>query len=288
MGPFHVDAKGNLYLYLFFRPKDVAAKLDPNKTGYGSIIKINPQERWVKNLPLPLNTQPADPDELGHGMVWANTNIFVPHIQRCYPNVPCRMNPCCTCKGSRFDLDEYGRLYLPGGYDGNVIVLDNAGNTILNLATSVPASPQDAVNKIVLGVPTTVSATRKALYVFDSYNHKVDRIGIRFADRRTVSAVYSGAAMVPEVAIKGPNFRAHPNPFNPSITFSFVSQGRDGKAVLSVYDVRGALVECVLDRVVPQGLNEAVWTAGNRQSGVYFVKLQAGGECLTRKIILSK
>jgi subtilisin family serine protease len=81
--------------------------------------------------------------------------------------------------------------------------------------------------------------------------------------------------------------RARPNPFNPAtmIDFELVSAGR---VTLAVYDVTGRLVDTILDDVYRGAGRYSERYQSTRASGVYFVRLTAGGETATRKIVLLK
>jgi hypothetical protein len=84
-----------------------------------------------------------------------------------------------------------------------------------------------------------------------------------------------------------------PNPFNPSTTIRFALP-RDADVTLKVYDVAGRLVRTLLEREPRDaGVHDALWdgndTGGNPvSSGVYFYRLTAGTETLTRKAVLLK
>jgi len=82
----------------------------------------------------------------------------------------------------------------------------------------------------------------------------------------------------------------YPNPFNPVTTISFVSPAA-GRAVLRVYDVRGALVRTLFDELVSVGDVNVRWDgkdeSGKRvTSGIYFYELRLGGERVSRKMVL--
>ncbi|MCP4251681.1 MAG: T9SS type A sorting domain-containing protein, partial [bacterium] len=83
-----------------------------------------------------------------------------------------------------------------------------------------------------------------------------------------------------------------PNPFNPSTTISYTLPSR-ARVHLGVYDVRGRLVATLADDVVAPGPHAVDWDGRNDRgiavpSGVYFYRLQAGTEGLTRKMVLLK
>jgi hypothetical protein len=80
---------------------------------------------------------------------------------------------------------------------------------------------------------------------------------------------------------------ATPNPFNPTTRIPF-QLADESHAAITVYDVQGRLVARLVDQVLPAGEHSAVWNAGDRPSGVYFFRLQAGEVVETRKVILLK
>jgi choice-of-anchor B domain-containing protein len=84
----------------------------------------------------------------------------------------------------------------------------------------------------------------------------------------------------------------HPNPFNPSTTITFDLASR-ARARLAIYDIKGALVRTLIDDTLPSGSHRTTWDGTNDRggrvsSGVYFYKLQAGGETATRRMVLLK
>ncbi|MFH0952626.1 MAG: T9SS type A sorting domain-containing protein [Patescibacteria group bacterium] len=78
-----------------------------------------------------------------------------------------------------------------------------------------------------------------------------------------------------------------PNPFNPmtSITYT-VSQ--TGPVTLTVYDVNGRLVDLLVDNELRQANVYQLNYQPSTSSGIYFVKLTAGSETKTQKIVLLK
>ncbi|MCB2199937.1 T9SS type A sorting domain-containing protein [bacterium] len=73
----------------------------------------------------------------------------------------------------------------------------------------------------------------------------------------------------------------HPNPFNPSLT---VDVGiPHGKATLGVYDLLGRQV-AMWD--LNPGANRVLWSAENVASGTYFVRVQAEGKTVSRRVTL--
>jgi len=81
-----------------------------------------------------------------------------------------------------------------------------------------------------------------------------------------------------------------PNPFNPATTIAF-DLPRPGPVALGIYDLRGVRVCALVEGELPAGRHERTWRgvdAGGRPlaSGVYFSRLEAGGEVIVRKLSL--
>jgi len=84
----------------------------------------------------------------------------------------------------------------------------------------------------------------------------------------------------------------HPNPFNPATRMTFRLPA-SMVVRLAVYDVSGALVTILVEGEMPGGLNDVSWDgrdAGGRRvdSGVYFCRLEAGGQTASRKLVVLK
>ena len=79
----------------------------------------------------------------------------------------------------------------------------------------------------------------------------------------------------------------YPNPFNPvtNITFDIPN---DCNIELSVYDLRGRLVEKLLTGYIEAGSYDVRWNAGTSASGVYFLRMVTAKSAITRKLILMK
>lgn len=100
----------------------------------------------------------------------------------------------------------------------------------------------------------------------------------------------SGSA-VREVSAMRPTLRQnYPNPFNPGTTIAFTVPQRTF-ATVRVYDVGGHYVATLLSRSVPAGASEVQWDGRDDRgsvvaSGIYFYRLRAGQELITKKMVL--
>ncbi|HNX37105.1 MAG TPA: T9SS type A sorting domain-containing protein [Candidatus Cloacimonadota bacterium] len=167
--------------------------------------------------------------------------------------------------------------------------------------------------------PMWVYPADKVIYTgTDGQNHKIGKIGIMMYDDYTwganaISPPYhptadGGRVMFMELQITFPISSAgndnvttpvvnllsqnYPNPFNPETTISF-TMPVNGKANLSVYNVKGQLVKTLINGDLNSGNHSLVWNGTDNSgsavsSGVYYYRLNAGNHTESRKMVLVK
>ena len=79
----------------------------------------------------------------------------------------------------------------------------------------------------------------------------------------------------------------YPNPFNPKTTIRF-SLAEDQFVSLGIYNLRGQMVETLVNDRLSAGIHSLDWHAGKVASGIYLYQLQSGDKILTQKMILMK
>lgn len=95
---------------------------------------------------------------------------------------------------------------------------------------------------------------------------------------------------VPDGRVPAPvALRSRPNPFSSSTRVSFTTEHR-GNVRVNVYDVRGRLVRSLSDGFHPAGEHVVQWdgltnSGSPTPSGVYFVRVDAGGSRLTERLV---
>ncbi|HZW39548.1 MAG TPA: T9SS type A sorting domain-containing protein [Ignavibacteriaceae bacterium] len=104
----------------------------------------------------------------------------------------------------------------------------------------------------------------------------VDNQGNKSVLSEPVSVIVTG---VDEPIVKGMDYmlyNAYPNPFNPSTTIAYRLK-EDGYVKLSVYDIKGELVEILVNGVLPKGYYQASFSPKNTgkdlASGIYIYRI---------------
>jgi hypothetical protein len=79
----------------------------------------------------------------------------------------------------------------------------------------------------------------------------------------------------------------YPNPFNPTTTIEYeISQ--NGNVNVSIYNIRGQLVEQLVDGYNTTGKHSIQWNPQNVSSGQYFYQISVDGFVQTKKMVLLK
>jgi hypothetical protein len=96
-----------------------------------------------------------------------------------------------------------------------------------------------------------------------------------------------------EIALNFLLYQNYPNPFNPSTTITYVLR-RQSNVRLSVFDVTGKEIDCLLEGEQFPGTYSVVWNTNIRRggealaSGIYVYTLTVDREVSTQKSLLSK
>ncbi|MBL8795427.1 MAG: hypothetical protein JNM56_16095 [Planctomycetia bacterium] len=174
-GSIRVDAAGNMYLLQAGMPADYPVppgyeKDEAYRNALGTIYKLPPTGGEVKTKNYSVEQ-----------VVGA-----IGKYPGCGPVSRWRAVGACACTKPRFDVDGFGRLYIPNGITYSVSVRDNSDNEIVrfggygNFDCQGPKSKEPRP-EIALGWPVTASASDKYVYVGDCLNHRVVRVDKKYA-----------------------------------------------------------------------------------------------------------
>jgi len=79
----------------------------------------------------------------------------------------------------------------------------------------------------------------------------------------------------------------YPNPFNPSLTIPY-GLTENGQMTLKVYNLRGQLVETLVNTNALKGTYSYTWQPLNLSAGIYFIQLQSGNRVNLQKVVFVK
>ncbi|HOX07605.1 MAG TPA: hypothetical protein PK280_14490 [Planctomycetota bacterium] len=85
----------------------------------------------------------------------------------------------CVCRGARFDLDQFDRIYVPDVLRRRVTVLDSAGNVLCRLGSR--GNLDTAPEKLGFIEPGWVAAASDRLYVADGSGCRIVRVKLGYA-----------------------------------------------------------------------------------------------------------
>ncbi|MDA3884134.1 MAG: T9SS type A sorting domain-containing protein, partial [Candidatus Delongbacteria bacterium] len=79
----------------------------------------------------------------------------------------------------------------------------------------------------------------------------------------------------------------YPNPFNPTTTIGFYNNQK-GQVKLTVYNMKGELVNTLINENISKGFKSVDFDATALNSGVYYYKLETSNNTSTKKMLLIK
>jgi hypothetical protein len=181
------------------------------------------------------------------------------------------------------DISALGNVFVTGASAGNYVTLkyDPAGNLQWNHVYDGPAAGNAADTSQCVVVDAFENVYLTGFSPGSSSG----------PDIATIKLEQPGAVGV-EPLVLGSNEllgQNHPNPFfnKTAIPFS-ISPGEAGPVKLRVLDVRGRVLETLVNRSLSAGAHSFEWTGGEHPAGFYFYRLDAGGRTETRKMILAR
>ncbi|HVP39574.1 MAG TPA: T9SS type A sorting domain-containing protein [Candidatus Saccharimonadales bacterium] len=263
------DATGGLNLY-HFHAHTVRPLLGDDLTAAGTIDQYNGKLELTSSgacdsLYLTVN---------GSGLPPAPQALAVPVVTEAQEGVLLRATHATIAVGAdvAFVANKTYKLY--NGTDSTRLYIDGD--------TNIPGMPiTDSTVAAIEGIGQQYDNTSP----YTAYYEFVPR------SRNDIALGATGVGgTVTFVARLGPSV---PNPAGRQVRISYVIPGTSGGAQVPVslrlYDVQGRLVRTVVEGAQEPGAHSAALdcqAAGLRSNGIYFYRLQVGGQTFTRKMVL--
>jgi hypothetical protein len=187
------------------------------------------------------------------------------------------------------DLDRDGKKdMLTGNTEGQILFYRNTGT---------PAAPSFSGYTLAQSDGTAIDlagSARSRPFVCDWNDDDAPDLMTGAADglvhlyRGIPQPTDGGYSLAPRPAAE--LLPCYPNPFNPSVTIPFVLAAPQ-RVRLIVFDSAGRRVKVIADRSFFKGSHRATWTGIDQAgrpaaSGIYFIRLEAGGISSSKKVAL--
>lgn len=296
-GGVQFDLKGNLYVGSLTRATEqpIPAAFASNKAytqSVGSVIRYGRNDSGsVINSINSLSAGVAAP---GAAKIYSSAGVGP---FSCDPGTA----SACICGSPRFDVDPYGRLFLPNAVANQVSIVDNNDNLMLQFGQYGNPDSRGgltgpgvaiATPGIPLGFPNSVAVSEDYIYITDMANGRLVRVKMTYesdnlpglTDRRLAEEsvqLMNGSGLI---------LISSPVPFTGSAAVRLTLPARS-RVVLDVVNVQGKVVRRLADADYSRGLHRFTWNgtdAGNRAlaAGLYLYRLQAANRVLVSRTML--
>lgn len=197
----------------------------------------------------------------------------------------------CICRSPRFDVDPYGRLFLPNAITSQVTITDNEGNILLRFGQYGNADDPAGGGLIPLSWPTSVAASEDYIYVTDFGGNRIARARLDYElDNFPGLSNIITRDKTAECDLSG--MKAHPNPFNPSTQVTFATSRRS-RVRIEVFAVDGRFITTLASDILEPGRHHVDWRGKDRldrpvAAGTYYVRICAGKSEGFIKVVFAK
>ena len=121
------------------------------------------------------------------GKYYAENGVTAYHSLGGISGLPPKGFGGCSCRRAMFQVDGWGRLFIPNTVTYSVRVADNENNDIFTFGNYGNVDSRGNGDNIPLGWPEAVSVSEKAVYVADALNHRIVRLLKKYAAEESVS-----------------------------------------------------------------------------------------------------
>jgi hypothetical protein len=204
------------------------------------------------------------------------------------------------CQGCHPGVTKFDDFMAPQDFDGNGLVESwqkEVKGCISKLGHSLPHTGYDTVNWIPIARDSNNVNLRKAYWNYlmitkdGSYgiHNPFLTVTVLLTSINYSVGITQNGTEIPKVFDLSQNY---PNPFNPSTKIDF-SLPRAENVVLKIYDMTGKEISSLVNQKMQPGKYSTEWrgTDANGKSvstGVYFYRLIAGANVITKKMVLIK
>jgi hypothetical protein len=271
-GGLKVDKQGNIYIGIRVKPsgQEYPGNLAGKISGTGAAGDLL---YWAKEMYGSLIKYSNSGSKL-----WEYFGISPTTRHGIYPV----SGPGCLCNVTRFDVDQFGRIFVSDAYQYSIIILDNNRNEILRYKYS------DLVmdGRIPVAWIHQIEEANGMLYTADQFNNLVCGLHLESAEPFPLSIDRGEERDRQKFPLLLENL---PNPFCSETTIRFNCGLSIVDCGMQIFDINGKLVEDFSGKIRnPQFAihSQIVWNTRTMKPGVYFCRLKTGNKTIERKLIL--
>jgi hypothetical protein len=251
--------------------------------GVGSIMKVAPHSgAWADSGSMATETRQA------HNVAYIYKEGLAPYS----------WTSDCVCRSPRFDVDPFGRLFVPNAVTGKVAVVDNNDNPILSFGDYGNTDARDPAsmvpsNAIPLLWPTGVASSEDYIYVTDMGNERLARVKMNYVlDNLPWMSGGTGAEEPASGALPVNQMAVSPNPFYPQGRI-YCILGGSARIRVEVFSAGGRLIRTLVSGEVGRGRSIFTWDGRDEKgalaaSGLYVFSIRSRGFCMTRKVVFAR
>ena len=160
---------------------------------------------------------------------------------------------------------------------------------ILSLEQKAFSTGQGALVRFPISITTPSEKSHASFTNVMVTNGQADSLGVAINNLEWSNTSQLAATSDSKSILLGQNY---PNPFNPTTRIAY-QLNKPAHVRLSVYDIMGREVNCLVDRYQPAGSYSMEWSSNTASgqklsSGIYFARISADNETATRKMIMTK
>ncbi len=166
---------------------------------------------------------------------------------------------------------------------------NGAGKMKILMNFTNPFNGQQLIHRGIADLVEIPMSAQRPVEFGNQSQLRLDEIKLSTPTARQVQVEGFGPPLPTEFEL----FQNYPNPFNPTTTIEFSIAGQAEHVTLEIFNVLGQQVDRLLDETRAAGHYSVEWDAtssGGQKvaTGVYFYRLQVGGQSQTKKMLLLK
>ena len=209
---------------------------------------------------------------------------------------PTNYDHVVPCQGCHPGVTSFDDFIAPEDFDGNGLVeawQKEVKGVIRNLVLALPHTNDSTVSWQLIAADSNNVNKRKAFYNYQMIKNDKSfgihnpfyEIQVLFASIAGTTGIQHNFEEVPNVYTLSQNY---PNPFNPTTKIEF-GLPKGEFVTLKVFDITGREVNTLVNMRMLAGKYTVIFdNSKNLASGIYFYRLVAGNNVITKKMMLVK